>query len=109
MTKLYFLLLTFIYSCALNAAELANKTIIKIPISKECKSAFYGPPIALVGGTKFKRPKYELWDSSIPKAMSYKDVRTSVMLYVERDGRHIAGTVLPFKAARCFESQYLNV
>jgi len=90
MTKLYLLLLISIYSCAINAAELVDKKFIKIQISKECRSAFYGPPFAFLGAEKFKPPKYELWDTSTPSAISYKDVRSSVIFYVESDGRHIA-------------------
>ena len=91
MKKLCFLLLISIYSCAINATELADKKeFIKISISKECRSAFYGPPLAFIGEKKFKPPKYELWDTSTPKAISFKDDRSSVMFYVESDGRHMA-------------------
>ncbi len=91
MKRLCVLLLISIYSCAINAAKLADKKeLIKISISKECRSAFYGPPIAFVGEKKFKPPKYELWDTSTPRPISFKDDRSSIMLYVESDGRHVA-------------------
>ena len=65
---------------------------IRVPISPECMSWYYGPDFVEADGaiTKSNRPKYVLWNPDSAKPLTFKDPRTSISFYVESDGRHLA-------------------
>ena len=75
---------------------------IQVSISAECMSSFFPPIIGVA------RHKFVAWDPSHAKPFAFHDPRTSLTLYVESDGRHVAaidsaGTLLwvrdPFQDA----------
>lgn len=108
--------LNFDFVC--KADEPARQPPIQVLISPECKDMFYGPDFVDVDATgkvvkaeKKPRPDYAPWDPARAIPMSYKDPRTSIAIYVESDGRHLAamdvhGKLLwvrnPWEEARAF-------
>jgi hypothetical protein len=87
--------LNFDFVC--KAEELAGQPAIQVLISPECKNLFYGPDLVDVDASgkvikteKTPRPDYAPWDPARAIPMSYKDPRTSIAIYVESDGRHVA-------------------
>jgi hypothetical protein len=75
----------------------AKQQTIQVFISPECKSAFYGPDFIKldangneVGTERRPKPDFVGWDPARAVPMSYKDPRTSIAIYVENDGRHLA-------------------
>jgi hypothetical protein len=104
------------YVCLIQLVEAAapvEEKAIQVFISPECKNMFYGPDFVDVDANgrvikteKKPKPDYVPWDSARAKPRSYKDPRTTIIFYVESDGRHLAaigpdGTLLwirnPFK------------
>lgn len=68
-----------------SSKENPQSAYIKILIKQECKLEFYGLPF----DSNEKNPDYVLWDSSRAKSLIYKDSRTSILFYVESDGKHL--------------------
>lgn len=88
-----------------NAAAPERQQNVKVVITAACKPSFYGHAFVeggdaamktghsfAVGGAAAMRtvPSYALWDPKWAKPMVYKDPLTSIFLYVETDGRHVA-------------------
>jgi len=81
------------------------KQPVNVLISADCKAEFYGHAF-VEGGTAAVRnggdwarggaqavqnlPSSVPWDPTRARPMVFKDQRTSVLLYVETDGRHVA-------------------
>jgi hypothetical protein len=78
---------------------------VKVFISADCKPSFYdhafveGGAAAVRNGHAFaeggaaavrRLPSYVPWDPTRARSMVYKDPRSSISLYVETDGRHVA-------------------
>jgi hypothetical protein len=77
--------------------EAPKEQAIEVLISPECKDMFYGPDFIDLdtNGKKISaegrpKPDYVAWDPARAIPMSYKDPRTSITIYVESDGRHLA-------------------
>jgi hypothetical protein len=68
-------------------------------ISPDCKDSYYGPDFVDLdsSGKPIKekprpKPDHVLWDPANAVPMSYKDTRTSIVIHVESDGRHLTAT-----------------
>jgi hypothetical protein len=79
------------------ADEPAKQQAIQVFISPECKDMFYGPDFIdldangkEINTEERPKPDYVPWDPAKAILMSYKDPRTSIAIYVESEGRHIA-------------------
>jgi hypothetical protein len=79
------------------ANDPVEEKAVQVFISAECKSLFYGPDFVYTDANgkaikeeKRAKPDYVPWDSTRAKPMSYADARTSIVFYVESDGRHLA-------------------
>jgi len=75
------------------AAAPDHNGMVRIAVTPRCKKEWIPPPPFSSEITKKERPSspgYEWWDPTSAKPMTYKDPRTSVSIYVESDGRHIA-------------------
>jgi hypothetical protein len=78
-----------------SAADPPKPQEVPVLIRPECKDMFYGPDFVDANGKVIKKeprakPDYVLWDPARARPMSYKDPRTSILFYVESDGRHLA-------------------
>jgi hypothetical protein len=76
-----------------SAAPPTTQPMVQIRILPECKKMFYGPDwqdfYPNDRRKKMKRPDFQPWDPGRAKAMTYRDPRTSILFYVESDGRHL--------------------
>jgi hypothetical protein len=90
-------MLSFDFAC--RADKPAEQKAIQVFIRPECKWMFYGPDFAdldshgkTVGRIERPKPDYVPWNPANAIPMAYKDPRSSIVIYVESDGRHIAAT-----------------
>jgi hypothetical protein len=90
-------LVSFDFACRVERP--AKQKAIPIFIRPECKWMFYGldfPEVVANGKTikakKRPKPDYVPWNPANATPMAYKDPRSSIVIYVESDGRHIAAT-----------------
>ena len=90
-------LMSFDFACRVD--QPAKQKTIQVFISPECKWMFYGLDFIeldskgkAIKTKKRSKPDYVPWDPASAIPMVYKDPRTSIALYVESDGRHIAAT-----------------
>ena len=82
-----------------------NQQTVKVFISARCRPLYYGHAFVeggvaaqsaghsfAAGGAAAMRtvPSYALWDPTWARPMVFKDSRSSILLYVETDGRHVA-------------------
>ncbi len=71
---------------------------IQVLISPECKEMFFGPDFidedenGKLITEKRPKPDYVPWNPASAVPMAWKDPRTSITIYVETDGRHLAAT-----------------
>jgi hypothetical protein len=79
--------------------KLAKPQMIQVFISPDCKDIFYGPDFVQMDANgkksaRKKRPKpdYVPWNPDNAMPMAYKDPRSSIVIYVESDGRHVGAT-----------------
>jgi hypothetical protein len=79
------------------ADEQTMQQPMKVFISPECKDMFYGPDFVdtdahgkVIKKEERPKPDYAPWDPARAESLSYKDPGTSIIFYVESDGRHLA-------------------
>jgi hypothetical protein len=90
-------LISFDFACRVD--EPAKQKTIQVFIGPECKWMFYGLDFEDVDSNgnavkmkKRPKPDYVPWNPANAVPMAYKDPRSSIVMYVESDGRHIAAT-----------------
>ena len=90
-------ILSFDFVC--KADKPAVRKAIRVYIRAECKGIFYGPDFDELGShgkmvrrKRRSKPEYVPWNPANAVPMAYKDPSSSIVIYVESDGRHIAAT-----------------
>jgi hypothetical protein len=88
---------SFCLISVVNAANATKQQSIQVFIRPDCKDMFYGPDFVdfdaqgkVIKKEKRSRPDYVEWDPARAKPMSFEDAHTSILFYVESDGRHLA-------------------
>jgi hypothetical protein len=73
------------------ADDTAKQQPIQVLIRPECKFEFYGPKVQSPTSLVLQpTPDYLPWNPAWAIPMSHRDPRTSIAIYVESDGRHLA-------------------